>query len=39
MIGEQNSQDDAGIKNVSNKVPVWVADLLNIICAARGTDI
>ena len=37
MIGEQNSQD--GTKNVSTKVPVWVADLLNIICRARGTDI
>ena len=39
MIGEQNSQDNTGIKNVSTKVPVWVAELLNIICAARGTDI
>ena len=39
MIGEQNSQDNTGVKNVSTKVPVWVADLLNIICAARGTDI
>jgi hypothetical protein len=38
MIGEQNSQD-SGFKNVSTKVPVWVADLLNIICKARGTDI
>ena len=37
MIGEQNSQD--GTKNVSTKVPVWVADLLNLICASRGTDI
>ena len=37
MIGEQNSQD--GTKNVSTKVPVWVAELLNIICASRGTDI
>ena len=37
MIGEQNSQD--GTKNVSTKVPMWVADLLNIICKARGTDI
>ena len=39
MIGEQNSQDNAGFKNVSTKVPEWVADLLNIICRARGTDI
>lgn len=39
MIGKQNSQDNAGVKNVSTKVPVWVAELLNIICAARGTDI
>lgn len=39
MIGEQNSQDNAGVKNVSTKVPVWVAELLNIICRARGTDI
>lgn len=39
MIGEQNSQTNAGFKNVSTKVPVWVADLLNIICKARGTDI
>ena len=38
MIGEQNSQE-SGFKNVSTKVPVWVAELLNIICAARGTDI
>ena len=37
MIGEQNSQD--GTKNVSTKVPVWVAELLNLICASRGTDI
>ena len=37
MIGEQNSQDKT--KNVSTKVPLWVADLLNIICKARGTDI
>ena len=37
MIGEQNSQD--GTKNVSTKVPVWVAELLNMICASRGTDI
>ena len=37
MIGEQRSQD--GTKNVSTKVPSWVADLLNIICKARGTDI
>ena len=27
------------MKNVSTKVPVWVAELLNIICASRGTDI
>lgn len=39
MIKEQASQENPGIKNVSTKVPVWVADLLNIICAARGTDI
>ena len=39
MIQEQKSQDNPGVKNVSTKVPVWVADLLNIICAARGTDI
>ena len=38
MIGEQNSQE-SGMKNVSTKVPVWVAELLNIICASRGTDI
>ena len=38
MIGEQNSQE-SGMKNVSTKVPVWVADLLNLICASRGTDI
>ena len=38
MIGDQNSHAD-GYKNVSTKVPVWVADLLNIICKARGTDI
>ena len=38
MIGEQNSQK-SGFKNVSTKVPVWVADLLNIICKARGTDV
>jgi len=37
MIGEQNSQD--GTKNVSTKVPVWMAELLNLICASRGTDI
>ena len=39
MINEQQSQDNAGIRNVSTKVPVWVADLLNIICKARGTDL
>lgn len=39
MINEQNSQENAGVRNVSTKVPVWIADLLNIICAARGTDI
>ena len=39
MIGEQNSQENTGVKNVSTKVPVWVAELLNIICRARGTDI
>ncbi len=39
MIGEQNSQENAGVKNVSTKVPIWVAELLNIICRARGTDI
>ena len=38
MIGEQNSQE-SGMKNVSTKVPVWVAELLNLICASRGTDI
>lgn len=38
MIGEQNSHEK-GFKNVSTKVPEWVADLLNIICKARGTDI
>ena len=38
MIGEQNSQE-SGMKNVSTKVPMWVAELLNIICASRGTDI
>ena len=38
MIGEQNSQE-SNFKNVSTKVPVWVAELLNIICKARGTDI
>ena len=37
MIGEQNSQDKT--RNVSTKVPTWVADLLNIICISRGTDI
>lgn len=39
MINEQQSQDNSGIRNVSTKVPVWVADLLNIICKARGTDL
>lgn len=39
MIKEQNSQENAGVRNVSTKVPVWVADLLNIICRARGTDL
>jgi hypothetical protein len=37
MIGEQNSQEKT--KNVSTKVPIWVAELLNLICASRGTDI
>ena len=37
MIGEQQSQDH--FKCVGTKVPKWVADLLNIICRARGTDI
>ena len=39
MINDQKSQENAGVRNVSTKVPVWVAELLNIICAARGTDI
>lgn len=39
MIKDQKSQENAGVKNVSTKVPTWVADLLNIICKARGTDI
>ena len=39
MIKDQKSQDNPGVKNVSTKVPAWVADLLNIICRARGTDI
>lgn len=39
MIKEQQSQENAGVRNVSTKVPVWVADLLNIICRARGTDL
>ena len=38
MINDQKSQENAGVRNVSTKVPVWVADLLNIICKARGTD-
>ena len=37
MIGQQKSQDKT--KTVATKVPEWVADLLNIICKARGTDI
>lgn len=37
MTGEQKSQYRT--KNVSTKVPIWFADWLNIICAARGTDI
>ena len=37
MTGEQISQNKT--KNVSTKVPIWFADWLNIICAARGTDI
>ena len=39
MINDQKSQENAGVRNVSTKVPLWMADLLNIICAARGTDI
>ena len=39
MIKEQQSQENASVRNVSTKVPVWVADLLNIICRARGTDL
>lgn len=39
MINDQKSQENAGVRNVSTKVPVWMADLLNIICQARGTDI
>ena len=39
MIKEQNSQENDGIRNVSTKVPAWVAELLNIICKSRGTDI
>lgn len=35
MIGNQKTKDD-GYVNVSCKVPVWVADLLNIIAKARG---
>lgn len=38
MIGKQDSQE-RNIKNVSTKIPIWVAELLNIICQARGTDI
>ena len=39
MINDQKSQENAGVRNVSTKVPLWMADLLNIICQARGTDI
>ena len=38
MIGEQDSHSE-GYKNVSCKVPTWVAELLNIICKSRDTDI
>lgn len=38
MIGEQNSHNE-GYKNVSCKVPDWVAELLNLICKSRDTDI
>lgn len=39
MINDQKSQENAGVRNVSTKVPLWMAELLNIICAARGTEI
>ena len=38
MIGPQDSHDE-GYKNVSCKVPAWVAELLNLICKSRDTDI
>lgn len=38
MIGEQKTKND-GYVNVSCKVPVWVAELLNIIADARGAKV
>ena len=38
MIGNQQNKDD-GYVNVGTKVPPHVAELLNIIAAAKGTDI
>lgn len=38
MIGEQK-QKDSGYVTVSTKVPAHIADLLNIIAEAKGTDI
>lgn len=37
-VGNQQSKDD-GYVSIAAKVPVWVADLLNIICEARGTGL
>lgn len=38
MIGEQEQKKD-GFVGVSCKVPIWVAELLNIIAAARGINV
>ncbi len=38
MIGEQEQKKD-GFVGVSCKVPIWVAELLNIIATARGINV
>ena len=37
-VGEQKTKAD-GYVQITGKVPSWVADLLNIICKARGCDL
>lgn len=39
MIGKQKQSEEGGTVSVACKVPVWVAQLLNIIATARGINV